>query len=140
MTILTYSELREFDTLEERYDYLKLRGVVGEPTFGTERWLNQQFYTSRDWRAIRREVIIRDDGCDLGIPGFEIFDRPYIHHINPMTVGDIVNGDPSILDPEFLITVSLRTHNAIHYGDESQLPRPFVERTPGDTTLWRSIQ
>lgn len=132
----TYSELRRCETLEERYRYLAIRGTVGRETFGFDRYLNQQFYTSTEWRRIRTHVISRDNGCDLGVTGYEIHDRIYIHHMNPMTIDEIVTGDPRILDPEFLIAVTHRTHNAIHYGDESLLPRPLVERKPGDTKLW----
>lgn len=132
----TYSELSRHETLEERYRYLALRGTVGRETFGFDRYLNQQFYTSTEWRQLRNHIISRDNGCDLGIAGYEIHDRIYIHHMNPMTAEEIVTGDPRILDPEFLVAVTQRTHNAIHYGDESLLPRPFVERRPGDTKLW----
>lgn len=131
-----YSELEHLRTLEERFHYLKLGGHVGHETFGHDRWINQNFYMSRDWREIRDFVLIRDNGCDLGVPGFEIHDRPVVHHMNPMNAADIVHGDPRNTDPEFLILTTHRTHNAIHYGDEKQLPRPFVERTPGDTKLW----
>lgn len=123
-------------TLLERYEYLRLGGTPGQETFGMERWLNQQFYMSREWRDIRNHIQVRDGGADLGIPGFEIHVRPYVHHLNPMTPADLVNRNPAILDPENLILTTHRTHNAIHYGTEEQLPRPFVERTPGDTTLW----
>jgi hypothetical protein len=136
MRIRTYSELRRLDTLEDRFRYLSLRGEVGDITFGFDRYINQRFYTSREWRNIRSFIIARDEGCDLGVEGYDIHDRPYIHHMNPMTVRDIVEGDPSILDPEFLITVTHRTHNGIHYGDESSLPQQLVERKPGDTKLW----
>jgi len=136
MMLRTYSELRRLDTIQERFEYLKLRGQVGDKTFGYDRWINQQFYTSAQWRHIRHAVITRDLGCDLGIEGYEIHSGLYIHHLNPMTKSDIVEGDPSILDPEFLITTTLVTHNAIHYGDAKQLPRLMVERTPGDTKLW----
>lgn len=132
----SYSELRRLNTLEERYKYLALHGQVGDITFGFDRYLNQAFYTSREWRNIRSHVIVRDNGCDLGLYGLDIHDRVYIHHMNPMTVNDIETGDPRILDPEFLISVAHRTHNAIHYGDERLLPRPLVERKPGDTSLW----
>jgi len=115
---------------------LALHGIVGQSTFGYDRWINQQFYTSREWRNLRHHIIARDNGCDLGIDGYEIHSRLYIHHLNPMTVDDIVSGDDSILDPEFLVTVTHLTHNAIHYGDERLLPRPLVERKPGDTKLW----
>jgi hypothetical protein len=134
--IRTYSELRRRDTLEDRFKYLALHGQVGDITFGFDRYLNQEFYRSAEWRNIRNHVIVRDNGCDLGIEGYDIHDRVYIHHMNPMNVRDIVDGDPKILDPEFLIVVTHRTHNAIHYGDESLLPRPLVERRPGDTKLW----
>jgi hypothetical protein len=134
--IRTYRELRRRDTFEERFKYLSLSGRVGESTFGFDRWLNQRFYTSREWRTIRDEVIVRDNGCDLGIVGYEIHIRPVIHHMNPMTRADIVHGDERILDPEFLITVSHPTHNAIHYGDDKQLPRQLIVRAAGDTKLW----
>lgn len=134
--IRTYSELRHFDTLEERYEYLALRGEVGASTFGFDRFMNQAFYTSYEWRNIRSHVIARDEGLDLGVPGYEIFDRPIIHHMNPMTVEDVERGGAEIIDPEFLITTSHRTHNAIHYGDKSLLAKPPVERRPGDTKLW----
>jgi hypothetical protein len=131
-----YNELRRIDSFEERYKYLALRGEVGRSTFGFDRYINQQFYASRQWRHVRHQIIARDNGCDLGIEGYEIHDRVYIHHMNPMTVDDIIHGDESILDPEFLISVTHQTHNAIHYGDEKLLPRPLVERRPGDTKLW----
>lgn len=134
--VRTYSELRRIESLEERYKYLALRGRVGSATFGFDRYLNQQFYTSRQWRQIRDHVIVRDQGCDLGVEGYEIHDRIYIHHMNPMTVEDITTGDPSILDPEFLISVTHKTHNAIHYGDEKLLPQLPINRRPGDTRLW----
>lgn len=136
MTIRSYSELVQMDDFLDRFRYLALRGNVGVSTFGFDRWINQEFYTSREWRAVRRHVILRDEGNDLGVDGYEIHDRVYIHHMNPMAVNDIVEGEEYIFDPEFLITTCHRTHNAIHYGDERQLPRPFVERSPGDTTLW----
>jgi len=134
--VRTYSELRRLETFEERFGYLSLRGRVGDTTFGFDRYVNQQFYTSREWRQIRNDIIVRDNGCDLGVEGYDIHDRIYIHHMNPMRLSEIVDGDSRILDPEYLISVTHRTHNAIHYGDESQLLRPFVERRPGDTKLW----
>lgn len=137
MRTRTYSELIRLETLEERYAYLSLQGTVGRATFGAERYVNQNFYTSKQWRDIRHEVIARDEGLDLGVEGFEINERPTIHHMNPMTILDLVHEDPDILDPEYLITVSHRTHNAIHYGNESHLPRVFVPRSPGDTKLRR---
>jgi hypothetical protein len=132
----TYRRLRQLPTIKERYDYLRLNGRVSEPTFGFERWINQRFYTSREWRDLRHAIIVRDNGCDLGVEGYEIHGDPVIHHMNPITAHDLRQHDESVLDPEFLITCSLRTHNAIHYGDERQLPRPFVPRRPGDTKLW----
>lgn len=134
--IRTYSELRRLTDFEERYKYLALRGSVGRSTFGFDRYINQQFYTSTQWRQIRHHVIARDLGCDLGVEGYEIHDRIYIHHMNPMTVNDITHGEDSILNPEFLISTTHRTHNAIHYGDERLLPRPLTERRSGDTKLW----
>lgn len=136
MTIRTYRDLRRLDTFKERFDYLALHGAVGEATFGFDRWMNQKFYTSYEWRQLRHQIIVRDNGCDLGIEGYEIHARLVIHHMNPITVDDIKHGSMDILDPEFLITTTHDTHNAIHYGDEKLLPRPFVERRPGDTKLW----
>lgn len=132
----SYSELRRLDTFEERFSYLALKGAVGRSTFGTDRYLNQLFYTSREWKQIRTHVIARDLGCDLGVEGWDIHAGVHVHHMNPMTVGDIVNQDDAIRDPEFLICATLRTHNAIHYGNERSLPRPVVERNAGDTKLW----
>jgi hypothetical protein len=132
----TFSELDELETFLERFRYLALNGRVGAQTFGADRWLNQDFYQSRQWRQIRNHVITRDEGCDLAMPGYEIHSRLYIHHMNPMTADDIVDGNEAILDPEFLITTTHQTHNAIHYGDERQLPRLFVPRRAGDTKLW----
>lgn len=136
MTIRTYSELKRLETFEERYRYLSLRGQPGEATFGFDRWMNQEFYRSIEWKQARQKVILRDEGCDLGMEGYEIYGRLTIHHMNPMAVDHIRQGDPSIIDLEFLITTTHRTHNAIHYGDESQLPRVFVPRSRGDTKLW----
>lgn len=135
-TSKSYSELRQYESFEERYYYLRLVGVVGEKTFGFDRWVNQQFYTSRHWRESRDHVIVRDQGCDLGVLGYEIHHGLLVHHMNPLTAKDIENGEEWIVDPEFLITTSLRTHNAIHYGDENLLPKLPVERQPGDTRLW----
>lgn len=132
----SYSQLRRLETLDERFDYLALRGYVGDSTFGFDRWMNQEFYTSRQWRALRSHVIVRDGGCDLGIEGFEVHKGIVIHHMNPMTADDIKSGDSSILDPEYLISTTLRTHNAIHYGDKRSLLRPFAERSRNDTKLW----
>ena len=131
-----YSEMIRLPTFKERYEYLSLKGVVGEKTFGFDRWMNQDFYTSREWRDVRHEIIARDNGCDLGMPGYEIHRGLYIHHIQPLTPKHIEDGDPIMLDPDNLITVSHNTHNAIHYGDASLLPQPPIERKPGDTKLW----
>jgi hypothetical protein len=134
--IRTYSELSTIESFKDRFRYLALNGRVGDPTFGVDRYINQRFYTSTQWRQMRYYVIDRDQGCDLGVEGYDIHTKLVIHHMNPMTVDDIRHGDESILDPEFLITTTHQTHNAIHYGDERQLPRPFVPRRPGDTKLW----
>lgn len=132
----SYSELIQLSSFQDRFEYLSLRGQVGAHTFGPDRYINQQFYTSRQWKQIRHHVIVRDEGCDLGVAGYEIHSRLVIHHMNPMEVDDIVHGDDAILDPEFLITTVHQTHNAIHYGNGTQLPRQLVERRPGDTKLW----
>lgn len=136
MKIRTYSELMQFSAFEERFNYLALNGYVGESTFGFDRYINQQFYRSRQWRDVRQLVIARDLGRDLAVEDYEIHDRVIIHHMNPMEVDEIANGDFSILDPEFLITTTHATHNAIHYGDARLLPKKFVERRRGDTKLW----
>lgn len=133
----SYSELRRLQSFEERFDYLNLQGQVGRDTFGFDRWMNQQFYRSVQWKHVRSLVIVRDNGCDLGIPGMTIQWGPLlVHHMNPLTEVDLVSGEGWILDPEYLITTSHRTHNAIHYGDSSLIPRAPVERRPGDTKLW----
>lgn len=134
--IRTYSELRQLESFEERYAYLKLRAVLGESTFGFDRWINQRFYKSQEWMNVKSHVISRDNGCDLGILGYEIYSGLIVHHMNPITPNDIKDGEASLIDPNFLITTSLQTHNAIHYGDESLLPRGPVVRQRGDTTLW----
>jgi hypothetical protein len=134
--IRCYGELRRLRTHEERFEYLKLKSQVGLATFGFERYLNQAFYTSTQWKHVRNVVIARDNGCDLGVPDHEIYDRVIIHHMNPMSVDAVVHGDERILDPEYLVCVSHNTHNAIHYGDKSLLIKPIVERRPGDTKLW----
>lgn len=131
-----YSELRRLPTFEDRFDYLELSGEVGAATFGHDRWMNQRFYTSFEWRHIRDIVIIRDNGCDLGIEGYQITHDLVVHHMNPMTPEDVEHGEEWILDTEFLICTSKQTHNAIHFGDRSLLPRLVVPRTPGDTLLW----
>lgn len=132
----SYSELITLSTFEERFDYLAIRSTVGLATFNYERYLNQRFYTSAEWRRIRNHCIARDRGLDLGVEGYEIHDRITVHHMNPMTVEDVYDYNPEILDPEFLITTTHSTHNAIHYGDRDSLPNLIVERQPGDTNLW----
>ena len=136
MMTRTYLEMVRFDSFEERFEYLKLGGGVGRSTFGFDRYINQQFYASREWKDIRNYVILRDNGCDLGVDGYEIYDSPLIHHINPMVPEDIVHGETWILDPEFLITTTHNTHNAIHYGGENRMPKVIAERSPNDTKLW----
>lgn len=134
--IRRYSELQRLEIFEDRFNYLSLGGHVGTATFGFDRWVNQIFYRSREWKRVRDEVIIRDGGCDLGIEGYEIHADLLVHHMNPISVKDITEAEEWILDPEFLITTSHRTHNAIHYGDATLLPRPLTARQPGDTKLW----
>lgn len=136
--IRTYSELIKLDSFIERYRYLKLSGKVGADTFGFDRWLNQMFYKTPEYRKVRREVILRDNGCDLGDSNFEISGRVIIHHMNPITQTDILKRSEFALDPEYMICVSHGTHNAIHYGDESQLPIvDIVERYPNDQVPWK---
>lgn len=136
MRIRTYSELRRLETFEERFEYLVLSGEVGAATFGFDRWINQQFYRSREWHHVRDQVIFRDNACDLGVPGYEIQSQLMVHHMNPITPEDFERGDTDLLNPRYLITTTHRTHNAIHYGDLSQIAKAPVERTPGDTKLW----
>lgn len=132
-----YSELIQLKTFTERFEYLKLSGEVGNPTFGYDRYFNQNFYHSSEWRRARSEVIVRDNGCDLGIPEYEIHGRIYIHHINPITKDDVLNLSENLLDPNNLICVAFDTHNAIHYGDQKTLPKVPIDRAPGDTCPWR---
>lgn len=140
MTTITmirrYSELCRLQTFEERFDYLKLKGVVGESTFGFDRYLNQLLYRSSEWKRVRNAVIVRDDGCDMGLADYPA-NRIIVHHMNPLSVEDLNNRSDLIFNPEFLICVSFNTHNAIHFGDETLLPKPPVERKPGDTCPWR---
>lgn len=135
-TIRRYSELAQLGTFEERFEYLALRGEVGFETFGSTRWINQRFYTSREWRNLRDVVIIRDNSCDLGVPGYDIHVKLIVHHMNPLTEEDIMAGTEFALDPQYLICTTHDTHNAIHYGDASQLAKPYEPRRPGDTKLW----
>lgn len=135
--IRCYSELIKLNTFEERYQYLRLNGAVGEETFGFDRYLNQIFYRSQRWKSIRDHVIIRDNGCDLGVDGYEIHGRILIHHMNPITIEDIRDESEFLIDPEFLISTIHRTHNAIHYGDESLLMLGPIVRTKNDTCPWK---
>ena len=132
-----YRELKRLATFEERYEYLRLGGIVGESTFGYDRYLNQMLYSSSQWRRVRDQVIIRDNGCDLGMEGYEIGGKIYIHHMNPITVEQIEQSASELFDPEYLICVSDRTHNAIHFGDKSLLPQTPIERRPNDMCPWR---
>lgn len=135
--IKTYSELIRIPTFEERYQYLKLCGKIAEETFGFRRWLNQEFYHSKEWLRFRNKIIIRDNGCDLALEGFEIFDSIIIHHLNPITYEDILNRNPCVFDPDNVVSTKLSTHNAIHYGDEALISHIPVERTKNDTCPWR---
>ena len=137
MKIRTYSELITLPTFEERFQYLKLNGSVGRDTFGFDRYLNQIFYKSKRWLSVRDQVIIRDNGCDLGMEGYEIHGRILIHHMNPITLRDLELESDFLLDPEYLISTVHNTHNAIHYGDENLLCKAPVERTRFDTCPWR---
>jgi hypothetical protein len=137
MIIRRYSELKHIETFEERFNYLKLNGSVGKETFGFDRYLNQIFYSSPEWKKIRREVIIRDNGCDLGIADYNIQGQILIHHMNPISKDDIINRSDILLNPEYLVCVSLNTHNAIHYSDESLLSLLPNERSKNDTCPWR---
>lgn len=132
----SYSELSQISDYMDRFRYLAIKAQVGEATFGHERFLNQDFYHSRQWRLMRNEVIARDYSRDLGCEGYDLHSLVVVHHMNPMSREDIALGREAIMDPEFLITTTHKTHNAIHYGSEDLLPQPYVERRPGDTTLW----
>lgn len=137
MILRRYSELKRLKTFEERYEYLRIGGLVGESIFSFERFLNQALYTSQRWRLLRNEIIIRDNGCDLGVEGHDIYDRIIVHHMNPITREQIRDPDESIFDPEYLICVCDQTHRAIHYGDASLLPQGPVVRRPNDTCPWK---
>lgn len=137
MTIKTYSELVTLPTFKERYEYLRLGGIVGVETFGFDRYLNQTFYKTKEWLSIRDHVIVRDCGCDLGIPDREIQGRILVHHMNPITIEDILQRSKYLLDPEYLICTMKSTHDAIHYGDSSLLITEPIERTLNDTCPWR---
>ena len=138
--IRTYSELITIPTFEERFKYLKLDGRVGEETFGFDRYLNQVFYKSKEWKSIRDYVIARDNGCDLGVDGYEIFDRILIHHMNPIRKEDILRRSDVLLNPEYLITTVKNTHDAIHYGSEELLFKVPVERQKNDTCPWKEVR
>lgn len=135
--IRTYSELIQLKTFEERFEYLKLDGIVGRETFGFDRYLNQMFYTSIEWKKFRRDIILRDNGCDLAIPGLDIVGKVFIHHLNPITKEDILNRTEYLMNPEFVICSSKLTHDAIHYGDSDLLPKGPIERKRNDTCPWR---
>lgn len=137
MRIRTYSELIRFPTFEERFEYLKLGGRVGEDTFGFDRYLNQIFYRSQEWKRIRDQVIVRDNGCDLAAEGYDICGRILIHHMNPISLRDIEERSDILLNPEYLICTTHNTHNAIHYGDSNLLTTGPIERTPFDTCPWK---
>lgn len=137
MSIKRYSELIELPTFQERFEYLKLNGRVGDLTFNGHRYLNQMLYRSSEWKSIRRRAIIRDGGCDLAMEGYEIFGNILIHHLNPISIEDVIERRPCIFDLENLICTSMNTHNAIHYGDGELLSKEFVVRTENDTCLWR---
>lgn len=132
----TYSELIQLSTFEERFNYLQIGGRIGLETFGFDRYLNQLLYKSPDWKRVRNEVLIRDDSCDLGL-NFLPLNKCMIHHMNPITKEQVINRDPIIFNPEYLITVSLKTHNAIHYGEKDYSPYNLVTRKPNDTIPWR---
>ena len=137
MNIKRYSELILLPTFEERYKYLQLNGIIGDETFGFDRYVNQMFYRSQEWKQVRDYVIVRDNGCDLGIEGHEIRGKILIHHMNPIGIKDIQQVNKFLLDPEYLITTMLSTHNAIHYGDESLLVTDPIERSKNDTCPWK---
>lgn len=134
----SYSEMLQFKTYAERVEYLKLDGSVGVDTFGFDRYLNQNFYTSKQWKEFRHKVIIRDKGCDLGLDGYELNDKAYIHHINPITKEMLLNNDPTVFDMNNVICCSFDTHQYIHYGIKNNRPNNFVERTKNDTCPWRN--
>lgn len=135
----SYSELIKLETFKERFEYLKVGASVGSETFGSNRYLNQKFYSSYEWRRFRRDIIIRDLGCDLGVPGYQIQGKIYIHHINPITMADVEKRSYALFDPENAICVSFDTHQAIHFGDESLIASDPIKREPNDTCPWRCI-
>lgn len=133
----TYSELCSIATFKDRFEYANLHGRVGDLTHGDYRYLNQEFYSSREWRLFRNMIAERDNGCDLGVPGYEIYGQIIIHHLEPITVQMLLDRDPLLLDPNNVVCVSRKTHDAIHYGSYASAPQDFIPRTPGDTTLWK---
>lgn len=135
--IRRYSELKRINNFKDRYEYLRLAGIVGESTFGFDRYLNQLLYTSDRWRKVRNEVIIRDNGCDLGVEGYDLHNRIIVHHMNPLSLEEVEKVNDDIFNLEYLICTSMRTHNAIHFGDESLLPKTPIERKPNDTCPWK---
>ena len=135
--IKCYSELIQIDNYYDRFEYLKLGGKVGFETFGFDRWINQIFYRSPEWKQFRNKIIIRDNACDMGVIGYDIIERLIVHHINPITKEDIVNRSPKLFDPENTICVADMTHKAIHYGDAKLLPQPIIIRTRNDTCPWK---
>ena len=137
MRIKTYSELIALPTFEDRFEYLQLKGIVGQETFGFDRYLNQILYSSKEWKHLRNEIIVRDNGCDLALEGFEIHGRILIHHINPIAIDDVIKRRGIVFDPENLICVTHNTHNAIHYGDKSLLITGPIERRANDTCPWK---
>lgn len=137
MRIKTYSELITLPTFEERFEYLQLKGTVGQETFGFDRYLNQILYNSKEWKSLRNKIIVRDNGCDLALEGFEIHGRILIHHINPITIDDVIKRREMVFDPENLICVTHNTHNAIHYGDKSLLITGPIKRRANDTCPWK---
>lgn len=137
MILRCYTDLKELATLEERYEYLKLNGQVGEELFGYSRYLNQEFYHGVEWYDVREQVIIRDGGYDLGVPGYKIIGNIYVHHMNPITPEQLMRNDPILLDPEYLISCSYNTHQAITWGNAELLPKLPVVRRPGDTCPWK---
>ena len=137
MSIKCYSELITLQTFEERFKYLQLNGQVGKSTFGFDRYLNQNFYRSKEWKSVRNRVILRDNGCDLGVEGYEIHGQILIHHMNPITTADIESMSEYLMNPEYLISTVHSTHNAIHYGDENLLITTPIERKPNDTCPWK---
>ena len=134
----TYSELSKLESFEDRFNYLKLGGIVGDSTFGFDRYINQKFYKSEEWRRVRNYVILRDNGCDLGVKGREILgEKILVHHMNPIDKDDIINSTEFLLNPEYLISITKNTHDAIHYGDDSSLKNKYVERKPNDMIPWK---